>query len=126
LQVLPAARLIGSIRHPLAVAQSLQTRNGFRIERGLKLWLAYNAQLLRICRDRSSGPVGLVSFDWPWPRYDAALRRLCADLGLAAPARFGFVDTALRRNSADTGAEGGADLPAPVADTWQALQQYLV
>ncbi len=51
---------VGIFRHPLAVASSLQRRNGFSIERGLELWHRYNVELLAALeRD----PFPLVDFD---------------------------------------------------------------
>ena len=41
LDALPNTQLVGTFRHPMAVAQSLKARNGFSIERGLDLWLAF-------------------------------------------------------------------------------------
>jgi hypothetical protein len=40
-------QLIGSFRHPMAVAQSLEKRNGFSIEKGLQLWDNYNQVMLK-------------------------------------------------------------------------------
>ncbi len=38
--------LYGIFRHPLKVAESLKTRNGFSYEKSLKLWEVYNKKLL--------------------------------------------------------------------------------
>ena len=46
LRVLPSARLVGSFRHPMAVALSLKKRNNFEFEFSLGLWQAYNSRLL--------------------------------------------------------------------------------
>ena len=39
-------QLIGSFRHPMAVAKSLEKRNGFTIEKGLQLWYNYNRVMI--------------------------------------------------------------------------------
>ncbi len=44
------ARRLFVVRDPLAVAASLQRRNGFPIQMGLLLWEYYNLQLLRLYR----------------------------------------------------------------------------
>jgi hypothetical protein len=44
---LPEYAILACIRHPLAVAESLEVRDGFDLERGLRLWTAYNSHLLQ-------------------------------------------------------------------------------
>ncbi|MFB6271678.1 MAG: hypothetical protein ABEL51_02165 [Salinibacter sp.] len=39
---------VAVFRHPMSVAQSLQKRNGFPIERGIRLWTDYNERLIDI------------------------------------------------------------------------------
>jgi hypothetical protein len=60
LERLPQAELVGIFRHPLAVAQSLERRDGFTVDHGLALWTAYNERLLE-CRRERAFPI--VSFD---------------------------------------------------------------
>ena len=48
------------IRNPLEVAQSLERRNGFSIEKGLDIWLNYN---LAIIENTSGLPRAIVSYD---------------------------------------------------------------
>jgi hypothetical protein len=57
---LSVVKFIGSVRHPLLVAKSLQSRNGFAIEQGLGLWLSYNERLLGLLEQ---GPFPVISFD---------------------------------------------------------------
>ncbi|WP_146592014.1 sulfotransferase [Puniceibacterium confluentis] len=115
LEALPGARRVGTFRHPLRVARSLQERNGFDIDRGLALWMDYNRRLLRAT---AGDEMPLICFDWPPEQYDAALRALVAQLGLRVPAAgFSFFETALRRNVDDL----GADLPAGVQAVYQEL-----
>jgi hypothetical protein len=47
---LPDAVLVATFRHPLAVARSLERRNGFPPAWGLDLWTRYNRRLLDLYR----------------------------------------------------------------------------
>jgi len=46
----PGFLLVGALRHPLDVAQSLATRNGIPLERGLEIWRIYNQLMVRWSR----------------------------------------------------------------------------
>ena len=59
-EALPNLRLVGTFRHPAAVARSLQTRNGVYLGRGMRLWTYYNRLLLRY---RDEFAFDLISFD---------------------------------------------------------------
>lgn len=48
LELIPDLKFVGIFRHPTAVAQSLAARGGMPLEQALKLWKAYNEQLLRL------------------------------------------------------------------------------
>ena len=53
LRLLPSARIIGVFRHPSLVVRSLAARTGdltIGTREGLRLWCAYNAELLRLHR----------------------------------------------------------------------------
>ncbi len=56
----PRCRLVGSFRHPLAVAQSLARRDSLSMEQSLELWRRYNAELVRHHQAR---PFPLVEYD---------------------------------------------------------------
>lgn len=58
----PAPRLIGIVRHPLAVARSLRAWRRMALDEGIRLWLAHNRALLA-CRDGSGCAV--LDFDLP-------------------------------------------------------------
>lgn len=60
LELVPRHKLIGTFRHPGAVAKSLSRRNGMTEEEGCKLWLHYNHALIRHHQHR---PFPLVEFD---------------------------------------------------------------
>lgn len=95
-EALPDALLVASFRHPLCVAQSLQSRNGFPIEKGLSLWLHYNRILLELCE---SEEVSLISFDCDVSGYAAQLARILNRIGFqASPDVTSFFEPGLRRN----------------------------
>jgi hypothetical protein len=58
--IAPPIRLVGTFRHPLAVAQSLTRRNGITKEAGINLWLHYNQALIQ---RHQAAPFPLVPFD---------------------------------------------------------------
>jgi len=99
LAALPALYLVGVLRHPLLVAESLQRRNGFSLEKGLELWRVYNEKLLAF-HGRFKFPI--LSFD------DAAftdkVARLTAGLPLATPraSPLDFFDPDLRHAAPST------------------------
>jgi hypothetical protein len=41
--------ILAIFRHPMSVAQSLQRRDGFSLEKGVELWCRYNESLLTLC-----------------------------------------------------------------------------
>ncbi len=79
LPVVRRYRCVGTFRHPVAVAESLRTRNKMSLEEGIALWTHYNRRLVDWHR-RLAFP--LVSFDLQGEEYLAQYERLCAALGL--------------------------------------------
>ena len=97
LDTLPDAEIVGTFRHPAAVARSLEARSGFPFERGLNVWSDYNRRLLRLTKSRK---VALISFDWSPERYMARMATICAGLNLphhGVPSH--FFDADLRTNA---------------------------
>lgn len=84
--LVPHARYVICLRHPLEVARSVRARDGFPLAHGLRLWLGYTAAALR----HTAGHPRLVLF------YDDVLRQPAA----AVAALGGFVGA--------TGAASGA------------------
>ena len=74
-----AVALVGTFRHPLAVAKSLQNRNQFPLKKGLGLWHRYNCKLLDYC---SQLPITLIDFDLSSSRYQERLTKISKQLGL--------------------------------------------
>ena len=76
--LLPAQRqLVGSFRHPLAVAQSLIKRNRFELTSALALWSQYNQKLVDLHRSES---FPLVRFDLAGADYLAQFSALAKSL----------------------------------------------
>jgi hypothetical protein len=76
-------RSVGTFRHPLAVAASLEARNGLPVETGLALWLDYNQRLIE--RHRRA-PFPLIAYDLSQPdRYRRAIAEIAGELGLRVP-----------------------------------------
>ena len=116
LDALPDARLVGTFRHPMAVAQSLCSRNKFPIEQGIGLWKAYNERLLQISQRRK---ISMMCFDWAPQHYSRALSNLSVRLDLTPPpAGFNFFESVLRSDMAAQ----NYDLPSDIGDLFHALE----
>jgi len=111
IDALPNARAIASLRHPHAVARSLEARNGLDIETGIALWLNYNRRLLELCLERD---VEVVDFDWPPARYREAVESLAANLGLQPEGGADFLEPELKHH----------DIAEEVSLEPEALQTY--
>ncbi len=91
---------IGSFRHPLAVAQSLQQRNRFALEQGLALWQRYNQRLLEL---HAARPFPIVEYGVGTAAYRQQLELALAELGFPAQSRargLDFFTPALEHQSA--------------------------
>lgn len=100
LEAIPDLEMVATVRHPLAVARSLQRRSGREpIEPWLDLWLAYNRRLLEL-HGRHHFPI--IDFDLPADAYQARLATLIEELGLHAPAGdAAFFEASLRHATAE-------------------------
>lgn len=115
---LPQARLVGSLRHPLAVARSLQARNRMPLDRGLALWTAYNRRLHTLAQVHD---LPILSFDAPPADYRAAVLRLIDSLGLTPPPGGpDFFDESLRHQTAR---DAEIPLPAETAALYMRLRE---
>ncbi len=72
--------VLACVRHPLAVAQSLEVRDGLGLQAGLRLWTMYNQHLLR--HVSAAKHVFWFPYDQPQSFVQAHLRRLCDHLRL--------------------------------------------
>lgn len=104
-QVLPALEFAGIFRHPFEVASSLQSRNGFPLEKGFAIWTRYNAELLKL---HEAVAFPLVEFVADGAAMREALEHVLARLRLAPEVAPDFIDTGLRRFEA-----AAVDMPLP-------------
>ncbi|HMT92586.1 hypothetical protein [uncultured Thiothrix sp.] len=70
---------VGTFRHPIAVAQSLNKRNGTPIETGVALWYSYNQRLLA---HWEQSPFPLLCFDVDPNTYRNNFQQACEVLDL--------------------------------------------
>jgi len=115
LDVRPDLALVGIFRDPLAVAHSLQRRNGFPLMKGLSLWRAYNERLLHWASTRACP---LIEFSTRPGEMTVRLGRLIRTLGLLPPLAPEFFDPALPEGTDDTTA-----LPVDIATLYSRLQE---
>jgi len=109
--------LVGTFRHPLPVAHSLQARSGMSLEAGLALWSVYNERLLGLRRVRR---FPILRFDVEASNYRAGVERLVHDLGLATDgAGADFRDETLVHHSAE-----GEQLDPRIAQQWSELNDF--
>lgn len=98
-EALPQLIFCGTFRHPLAVALSLEKRNGFSYEKSLYLWSHYNTLLLAYAKELKAP---LVCFDWPADKYQKEVARVATSLGFTQKSdNNSFFDDALRTNTSD-------------------------
>jgi len=122
-ELLPDARVVVCVRHPLEVARSLESRGPSSYESGLGLWRRYNEELLAALRGRDA----LVThYDSYFQDAEAEVRRLLAFAGLepaeevvlrAAARVNGFV----RHHDAQRPDDVEANVPADVAELYRRL-----
>ncbi|MCY4342332.1 MAG: sulfotransferase family protein [Gammaproteobacteria bacterium] len=79
--IIPRSRFqyVATFRHPMAVARSLNFRNGISIDQGLVLWRCYNQRLLSLMEDRE---IHLINFDITSLMYSERIAAICQYLGL--------------------------------------------
>jgi len=94
LEALPGINLVGIFRHPILVAESLQSRNGFSIEKGIYLWIRYNERLLSYY---NTYKFPIVSFDTEGNSFIHKLLEMLGKLELPTPPeKLSFFDPSLR------------------------------
>ncbi|MGO9803422.1 MAG: sulfotransferase [Steroidobacteraceae bacterium] len=117
LRALPrSAMIIGSFRHPAAVARSLLERDRLPLERGYALWAHYNSMLIG-CLERL--PHALVRFDVEQGELIAQVARACDLAGLKWDpyAIASWYDPALVRSRT----EPDEQLPPALRSAWERL-----
>ena len=117
LDVLPNLQMVAIVRHPEAVARSLQARNGMALADGLELWRLYNARLLSWLERRPGMP--LLHFDDDLDRFRVDVVSLMTTLALPRrlkPDALRFPDAALQHQRSSQ-----EPLPPPVDALYQQL-----
>lgn len=113
-EVLPRIALVGTFRHPFAVARSLQERNKFPLEKGFQIWSVYNCRLLDH-HSRQEFPI--ISFDLHQSIYKEKLGVLLPMLGLLYPPNeFLFFEDNLRHGQYDN-----VSLPVTIQNLYEKL-----
>ncbi len=92
-EALPNLLVVGTLRHPRFVAESLFQRGGGSVDDWLDLWVAYNERLLAL---HNADPFPIVRFDLGEEAYRGSLAIAMDRIGLHAPARMEFFDPILR------------------------------
>lgn len=93
------ASYVGTFRHPLSVARSLNKRSELPIEVGIALWDAYNSILLKAIK---AAPFPLICFDTTNDQYIKNLTYLYETLSLENTNKsLLFFDDTLRTNNED-------------------------
>jgi hypothetical protein len=114
------------LRHPLEVARSLQARNGFTLEKGLRLWLRH---VLEAERETRAIPRTFVRYADVLADWRAAARAIASDLRLRWPARktqaiARHLDAGLRHQRAGRAAiRAPAPLARQVSAAWGLLKR---
>jgi hypothetical protein len=113
-EVLPNMMTVGTLRHPLCVADSLRKRGGGSVEDWLELWAVYNRRLLALYE---AAPFPLVRFDFGEQAYRRSLTAAMDHLGLRAPVQIGFFDPVLRHHEVSSRFQ----IPEPIAQLYESL-----
>lgn len=117
IEALPDWTGVGIFRDPREVALSIQDRNGFELEKGFRIWNAYNRRLLELHRDHGVPVMEFV----PDPEVmRSGISRLISHAGLTPPTAPAFFDASIPRNS---GKAPELALPAEVDRTLAALRE---
>jgi hypothetical protein len=89
LDVLPRAEVVGVVRHPALVAQSLaeRSRTPENVQAWLDLWAAYNAELLRLARLLRFPVLHFAPGGPHEPAFWSALAAVCRRFGLSGDPR---------------------------------------
>ena len=115
---LSVARFVGTFRHPLKVAKSLNTRNGLTLDEGLHLWKQYNNKLLMYIEKYD---IPLANFDVTPKEYYSRIDFMFSYLGMNQPQKVAgepFFDESLVSNKT---IGGERQLPRPIMSMYNRL-----
>lgn len=115
----PNSTLIGTIRNPIDVAESLSRRNDqFSLDDGLQLWLIYNIKLLDLLKTK---PFPLISFDYSNTVYSQKTAELISTIFPSSTAPItDFFDSSLR-----TPPKQPITIPPEIEDCYAQLKTFL-
>ncbi|MEP6603175.1 MAG: sulfotransferase family protein [Spartobacteria bacterium] len=120
MESLPALHFVGTFRHPILVARSLEKRNQFPLTKGIALWQRYNERLLDYHRQFQ---FPILSFDRAEADYRQSLEKLLTILTAnEVPLKesgISFFAEELRH----TEIEADAELPAETLQLYRELQK---
>ncbi len=103
LELLPALKLIGTFRHPTAVAQSLHKRGQMPQEKAFDLWLHYNRRLLHY---HAKFGFDIVNFNLESAAYRQCVSQAFKGLDISHSLDdFCFFDSSLRHATIDDSVE---------------------
>lgn len=112
--------LVGTFRHPTAVAASLKVRDGMETSKAIEFWKQYNQRLLD---EYQSSPFPLACFDANPQTYQVQLTRIIRSLNLN-PVQDNHFFEAQHRSITETSAfpdKGCADLYAALCEAQKRL-----
>ena len=118
-KLVPDIEYVGIFRHPMAVAQSLNSRPALpiSIEQGLQMWLTYNRALLKTYELQ---PFPLFCFDWSEDEFHHKLDHLHRQMQLQpVPADQRFYTGDLHKQKI----AGDVSLPEPVQAMYERLKK---
>lgn len=97
--LLPPHSLLGTFRHPKAVAQSLLARKNLSVplEQGYELWLSYNLRLLQLMKEN---PFPLINYDLPEDQYLSRIKTMVDMIGLSDSCTDVFYEPQLKHHHA--------------------------
>jgi hypothetical protein len=111
-------QFVGTFRHPMSVARSLQNRGDIAIQNGIELWYQHNIRLIDLWERQ---PFPLLSFDVPAEEYEHSIIRAGDELGLSrSAADDSFFNDSLRHHLGDVDSH---DLPEPSAQLYGRLRE---
>jgi hypothetical protein len=121
LPLMTRCQMIGTFRHPVAVARSLEMRNGMPLDEGVKLWTVYNERLVDLHRRRA---FPLLNFDLEPSSYLQQFSQACEllDLTVNAAAAAEFYEPELVNAKHDT----DLSLPPHTSNLYQYLLQHQI
>jgi len=107
---------VGIFRHPLKVAQSLKTRNGFDYEKSLDLWQIHNVKLLQYLEKYNGF---LFSFDWSKEKMIKELGKFLKKTGLISTDLDSIYSSELLQSDSSYAID--YKIPADIQETYEKL-----